>query len=190
MNKTNQVSKKPFYKMCEICGIGLETKSQEKNHKFLRHRETNQVSLREFKEFLVEECYDLEKYKAGKYDKKIFDWWISKFKQFLKESVKKTNQGLREEFYKHFKVKDDPNIGNYFDLDEVYPPSIADWWISKFKQFLKGLPCEGMKYDKLAKCPFHNKEYQFNCPCTDVYDQKNEEIKQYRDKWLKGLNAK
>lgn len=28
-----------------------------------------------FKEFLANECYDLKKYKAGKYDRKIFNWF-------------------------------------------------------------------------------------------------------------------
>ncbi len=32
-------------------------------------------TFKEFKEFLAEECFDLKKYKDGKYDKKIYQWF-------------------------------------------------------------------------------------------------------------------
>ena len=32
-------------------------------------------TFREFKEFLVEKCFDLQKYKEGKYDHKIYNWF-------------------------------------------------------------------------------------------------------------------
>jgi len=32
-------------------------------------------TFREFKEFLVEKCFDLQKYKEGKYDHEIYNWF-------------------------------------------------------------------------------------------------------------------
>jgi len=37
-----------------------------------------QSNFKEFKAFLSNECFDLEKYKAGKYDRKIYDWFMKK----------------------------------------------------------------------------------------------------------------
>lgn len=34
--------------------------------------------FKEFKKFLQEECFDLEEYKKGKYDKKIYNWFLNK----------------------------------------------------------------------------------------------------------------
>lgn len=32
-------------------------------------------TLKEFKEFLADECFDLEEYRQGKYDRKIYNWF-------------------------------------------------------------------------------------------------------------------
>ena len=32
--------------------------------------------FKKFKEFLADECFDLKEYKAGKYDRKIFNWFM------------------------------------------------------------------------------------------------------------------
>ena len=36
----------------------------------------NNKTLKQFKEFLVEKCYDGNEYADGKYDKKIYEWFI------------------------------------------------------------------------------------------------------------------
>jgi hypothetical protein len=38
-------------------------------------KKPDERTFKEFKEFLAEECYDLKKYKEGKYDRKIYDWF-------------------------------------------------------------------------------------------------------------------
>ena len=32
-------------------------------------------TFKEFKEFVSQECFDLDKYKHGKYDRKIYNWF-------------------------------------------------------------------------------------------------------------------
>ena len=32
-------------------------------------------TFKEFKQFLAEKCFDLKKYKDGKYDQKIYNWF-------------------------------------------------------------------------------------------------------------------
>ena len=62
----------------------------------------NKSKLKEFSEFLAEECYDLDKYKAGKYDRKIFNW----FKQALKETYIKVDGKYVKYSEKHEKQND------------------------------------------------------------------------------------
>jgi len=38
-------------------------------------KKEKKYTFKEFKEFLGEECYDLQKYKEGKYDRKIWNWF-------------------------------------------------------------------------------------------------------------------
>jgi len=57
---------------------------------------------KKFKEFLANECYDLEKYKAGKYDRKIFDWVE---KKVLKETLNDIDLILGFELQKYKEEK-------------------------------------------------------------------------------------
>lgn len=36
---------------------------------------SKEKTFKNFKEFLAEECYRIEKYKKGEYDRKIFNWF-------------------------------------------------------------------------------------------------------------------
>ena len=42
-------------------------------------------TFKEFKEFLADECAVLAKYKAGRYDKKIYQWFSSQRKELIGE---------------------------------------------------------------------------------------------------------
>lgn len=40
-----------------------------------RDRDTTDFTFKTFKEFLADNCFDLSKYKEGKYDRKIYNWF-------------------------------------------------------------------------------------------------------------------
>ena len=66
----------------------------------------------DFKEFLADNCYDLKKFKEGKYDRKIFKWFQPDLTETVREVVesegfKKTHE---EEIEKSF-GRPDQNVG-------------------------------------------------------------------------------